>query len=176
MSDSPPDPFPFEPVPSATNRQDGWTPDRQRAFIAAFALIGMVSAAARAVGMSRKSAYALLERAGPRSSFARAWQAARSEGRARAEGTAIERAINGVEIPYFYRGEQRGVRLLRGREVGVDADVDLERSGGEPDAPTLPELLRLRERGLAHRRPLPRRIVSRTSVPPCGPAPIDSGR
>lgn len=28
MSDSPPDPFAFEPVPSASNRHDGWTPER----------------------------------------------------------------------------------------------------------------------------------------------------
>jgi hypothetical protein len=112
MSDTPVDPLPFEPVPSASNRHDGWTPERQRGFIAALEQIGMVSAAARSVGMSRKSAYALLKRAGPESSFARAWREAQAAGRAIALSTAIERAIHGVEIPYFYRGIQRGTRRV----------------------------------------------------------------
>jgi hypothetical protein len=113
MSDSPSDdPLNFAPVPSASRRHDGWTAERQRAFIAALAEIGMVSAAARAVGMSRKSAYALLERAGPESGLARAWAAARDEGRDNANDTAIGRAIYGVEVPYFYRGIQRGTRRV----------------------------------------------------------------
>jgi len=112
MSDSAPVPFDFEPVPSASTRRDGWTPERQRAFIAALARIGTVSAAARAVGMSRKSAYALLGRAGPESSFAHAWGDAQAAGRANVFATAVDRAIDGVEIPYFYRGVQCGVRRV----------------------------------------------------------------
>jgi hypothetical protein len=112
MSDAPADPLAFEPVPSASNRHDGWTPERQRGFIAALAQIGMVAAAARSVGMSRKSAYALLKRAGPDGGFARAWRDAQAAGRASALSTAIERAIHGVEIPYFYRGIQRGTRRV----------------------------------------------------------------
>lgn len=112
MRESASDPFAFEPVPSASNRHDGWTPERQRGFIAALAEIGMVAAAARSVGMSRKSAYALLGRAGADSSFARAWREAQSEGRSNAWSTAVDRAINGVEVPYFYRGVQRGMRRV----------------------------------------------------------------
>jgi hypothetical protein len=115
MPDSPPDPpgdFPFDPVPSASRRHDGWTPERQRAFIAALARIGMVAAAARAAGMSRKSAYALRDRAGPASSFARAWDEAQRAGRANVWVTSVERAIDGVEVPYFYRGRQCGVRRV----------------------------------------------------------------
>jgi len=74
MSDSPVNLFAFEPIPSASNRHDGWTPERQRGFIHALSRIGMVSAAARAVGMSRNAAYALLKRAGPESGFACAWR------------------------------------------------------------------------------------------------------
>jgi hypothetical protein len=73
MSDSAPAPdysLAFDPAPSASRRHDGWTPERQRRFIAALQEIGMVSAAAASVGMSRKSAYSLLKRAGPDSSFA----------------------------------------------------------------------------------------------------------
>jgi hypothetical protein len=44
MSDSLPpdedDPYVFTPVPSASNRSDGWTPDRQRLFIKALASHG----------------------------------------------------------------------------------------------------------------------------------------
>jgi hypothetical protein len=111
MTDSP-DPLAFEPIPSASSRHDGWTAERQRGFIDALATIGMVSAAARAVGMSRKSAYALRDRAGPESGFACAWRAALAEGKDMARATAVDRAINGVEVPYFYRGTQRGVRRV----------------------------------------------------------------
>jgi len=109
MSDSP-DPFVFDPVPSASRRHDGWTPDRQRGFIRELARIGVVSAAARAVGMSPKSAYALLKRAGPDSGFARAWTGALGEGRAGGVDTAIDRAINGVATPVFYGGRRIGER------------------------------------------------------------------
>ena len=112
MSDSPPDRFPFEPVPSASNRRDGWTPERQRAFIRALSRIGLVSAAAADVGMSRKSAYKLLDRAGAGSSFAQAWEKARQYGRTIACSTSIARAIEGVEVPYFYRGVQCGTRRV----------------------------------------------------------------
>jgi hypothetical protein len=99
-------------VPSASRRHDGWTPERQRLFIDALRQIGMISAAAEATGMSRKSAYALLERAGPESSFARAWREAQAEGREGAGFALIQRAIHGVEVPYFFRGIQCGTRRV----------------------------------------------------------------
>ena len=37
----------FEPVPRKTRRHDGWTPERQKAFIAALADTGSVKRAAR---------------------------------------------------------------------------------------------------------------------------------
>jgi hypothetical protein len=112
MSDSPTDPLAFEPVPSASSRHDGWTPERQRGFIAALAMVGIVAWAAEAVGMSRKSAYELLRRAGADSGFARAWREARAMGRVKATFTAVDRALNGVEVPYFYGGLQRGTRRV----------------------------------------------------------------
>ena len=111
-AEPPYDPFAFEPVPSASNRRDGWTPERQRVFIAVLRRIGVVSYAAEAAGMSRKSAYKLLERAGPESGFARAWSEAQAAGETNAYFTAIDRAIEGVEVPYFYRGIQRGTRRI----------------------------------------------------------------
>jgi hypothetical protein len=61
----------FTPVPGRA-RRDGWTEERQRAFIAALDGTGCVGRAAAAVGMSRKSAYRLRRRKGAES-FAAAW-------------------------------------------------------------------------------------------------------
>ena len=43
-------------------RHDGWTPARQHHFIAMLAATKSITAACRAVGMSRESAYALRDR------------------------------------------------------------------------------------------------------------------
>ncbi|RHW16321.1 hypothetical protein D1610_15875 [Sphingomonas gilva] len=114
MTDSPApdaatDPLAFAPVKTAA-RHDGWTPARQRDFIAQLARIGVVGAAAKAVGMSAKSAYALRKRAGEGSGFAAAWAGALDIGRARALSLAIDRALNGEATPVFYRGRQIGER------------------------------------------------------------------
>jgi hypothetical protein len=101
----------FAPVPSATNRHDGWTPERQRLFIRNLARIGVVSAAARAVGMSPKSAYALLRRAGDDSGFAFAWRKALRASRTTVLCAAVDRALNGVETPVFVRGRRVATRV-----------------------------------------------------------------
>jgi hypothetical protein len=65
---------PFTPVPRQY-RRNGWTPERQAAFIAALADTGCVAKAARRVGMARTRCYAL--RRGPAAeSFRAAWDAA----------------------------------------------------------------------------------------------------
>jgi hypothetical protein len=61
----------FTPVPVRA-RRDGWTAERQHAFIAALARTGCVGRAALEVGMSRESAYRLRRRRGAES-FAAAW-------------------------------------------------------------------------------------------------------
>jgi hypothetical protein len=93
----------FAPVVTASNRHDGWTPDRQRRFIAAMALSGSVAGAAKAVGMSGVSAYNLRKRPGAES-FAAAWDNALTQGRDRAFEIAVDRAVNGVTTPRYYRG------------------------------------------------------------------------
>ncbi|MBV9932023.1 MAG: hypothetical protein JO013_13910 [Alphaproteobacteria bacterium] len=131
MRDSPPDdPFAFEPVPSASNRHDGWTPERQRLFIAALRRVGIVAWAAEAAGMSRKSAYALLKRAGPDSGFARAWAEAQAEGQTGVLFTTIERAMKGVEQPYFYGGLQRGTRRVYDDRLLLAAFRTIQRMQG----------------------------------------------
>ncbi len=61
----------------------GWTTRRAALFIGALADFGMVSPAARSVGMSRQSAYALRARLGEGSRFAQWWDEALQEGTAR---------------------------------------------------------------------------------------------
>ena len=66
--------FPFTPAPVRA-RHDGWTVERQYAFIEALAETGIVEEAARRVGMSDTSAYNLRRRpCGVH--FRRAWEAA----------------------------------------------------------------------------------------------------
>ena len=60
-----------------------WTTYKARVFLGALADLGRVGEAARAVGMSRQSAYRLRERLGERGVFARAWDRAQAEGRAK---------------------------------------------------------------------------------------------
>lgn len=100
------DPLAFDPVPVRA-RHDGWTPERQRRFIQLLAHTGVVAAAARAVGKSANAAYQLRERDGA-ASFAAAWDIAQRMAGDRAFGQAMDRAINGVEVPRFYRGRQVG--------------------------------------------------------------------
>jgi len=102
------DPLIFAPVPGRA-RHDGWTPDRQRAFIHALGRSGLVGAAAREVGMTARSAYRLRDRAGA-DGFRAAWDAALDQGHTMACSTAIERAIEGEVVPIFRRGLQVGER------------------------------------------------------------------
>ena len=63
------------PPPAARVRRDGWTADRQMAFIRVLFAGGSVTRAAAAAGMSRESAYRLRARPG-HAAFARAWDCA----------------------------------------------------------------------------------------------------
>jgi hypothetical protein len=69
-----PDLLEFEPVPRRA-RANGWTPEHQRAFIAALAITGSPRQAARHVGRAQFGAEQLRTARGGRS-FAAAWQAA----------------------------------------------------------------------------------------------------
>lgn len=100
------DDIPFEPV-RLRPRYDGWTAERQYDFIQALADTGCVDEACRRVGMSDTSAYALRSR--PHGlSFRRAWDEALDCAIHRVEQRAIDRSVNGVARPVFYRGEQVG--------------------------------------------------------------------
>ena len=106
MTDSPP----FTPVP-VTHRRDGWTPERQRAFIDALSQCGEVATAARAAGMSPKSAYALRKRPGS-DSFAAAWDEAVRAIHADLASIAYDKAVNGTVEPVFRGRRQIGAKRV----------------------------------------------------------------
>ena len=110
----------------------GWTAERQRAFIAALARTGVVSAAARSVGMSPSSAYQLratvrrrtnnlvdtpmspelAESLGPGYvySFAAAWDLALGHGLSLQIEGALPVVLEGDEVPVIHRGAIIGWR------------------------------------------------------------------
>jgi hypothetical protein len=97
---------PFDPVP-LRSRHDGWTVDKQYAFIQALAETGIVEEACRRVGMSRTSADKLRSRPSG-AHFRRAWQTALDYALYRVEENAHRRSREGVPRPIFYKGEQVG--------------------------------------------------------------------
>lgn len=99
--------FPFDSVP-LRSRRDGWTPERQLAFIALVAKGLRPGRAAARLGMRRQGAYALRARAGAES-FAAAWDAAavvatRRRIADRAGRGLYARAIAGVPVHIPHRG------------------------------------------------------------------------
>ena len=90
---------PFEPVPS--RKSVGWSADRQRTFIQALAETGSVHLAARATGLSARSAYSLRVRS---QSFARAWDMAQQLAVGRLSALAFDRAIHGRTEQVYANG------------------------------------------------------------------------
>ena len=107
MRSKPPIPA-FTPAPSR-RREDGWTAERQVAFVEALAATANVQAACKAVGMSASSAYELRARPGA-TSFREAWQIALDYAVHRLGEAALDRALNGTAQPVFFQGEQIGER------------------------------------------------------------------
>src|SRR3546814_20867589 len=78
-----------------------------RAFLAALAGTASVTDAARAVGMSRQSAYQLRARL-VGTPFDIAWEVALEHGLQKLAHAALERAIHGVARPHSFQGEKVG--------------------------------------------------------------------
>jgi len=118
----------FAPVPRRY-RHDGWTPERQRAFIEALADTGCVTRAAGMVNMAQANCYTLRRAAGAEG-FRRAWDAALDFGLKRLKDIAFERAIEGQLVPVFVAGKLMGFRRKRNdallmfclRHYGQDAN------------------------------------------------------
>lgn len=126
--DAPPIPE-FAPVPRKYDRHDGWTKERQMAFIGALADTGCVRRAASMVNMAQTNCYTL-RRAPGAEGFRKAWDAALDCGLQRLKDIAFERAIEGELIPVFSGGKLVGHRRKRNdallmfclRHYGKDAN------------------------------------------------------
>ena len=121
-------PITFNPVPRIRKRRNGWKPETQADFIEALSRCGCVSRAAKAVGMTARSAYRLLDADGA-DSFAAAWDQAIARGIERIREEALDRSLNGAWVPVFRRGklvrmehrinDRLAIALLSGRESSV---------------------------------------------------------
>jgi hypothetical protein len=125
------EPIDFTPVSRQRKRRNGWTEEAQRAFIAALEQCGCVTRSARAVGMSPRSAYRLLEAEGA-DSFAEAWDQAIARGVERVRDDAMLRALHGSWVPVVRRGrvvriefrhnDRLAIGILSGRNGGSVAE------------------------------------------------------
>ena len=120
----------FAPVPQQRRRRVGWDEQRQQVFVALLARVPSVGRAAKAVGMTARSAYKLLDKPGA-DEFARAWDQALSHGMDRLRGGSFERAMTGGDfVPVYRRGklvriehrpnDRLAIALLSGRTKDVD--------------------------------------------------------
>ena len=110
----------FHPVP-LRERCDGWSEGRQCVFLAHLYVTGSVTAAARAAGLTRASAYRLRARADA-ASFAYAWDKVltppgtgrcdppRPDFRKVTNSALIRRAETGLIQPVIYRGRMTAIR------------------------------------------------------------------
>lgn len=96
----------FEPV-NLRYRHDGLTPARQVAVVQALAECGCVREACARVGVSAEAVYRLRRRPDAQS-FRCAMDLALDGAVERIEDGAFSRAVNGTEIPHYYRGELVG--------------------------------------------------------------------
>jgi hypothetical protein len=142
MNDSPPPAAPrrapaapdFTPVPVRA-RKDGWTPHRQRRFIAELHRTRSISKAARVVGMRRETAYRLRERPGSES-FAAAWDAAFAfrPGPAPTNFSQLwYRAVFGKTKPIIRGGKQVGTLHRHDNEAPLKLYDRMERNAHNYD-------------------------------------------
>ncbi|MGB3470251.1 MAG: hypothetical protein WBA51_05465 [Erythrobacter sp.] len=97
----------LEAVSLTATRRDGWTAERQTAFLRMLAATQSVAQAAKSVGMSRQSAYKLRARLDD-APFGAGWRMAMKGGRGALLEAALDRAINGIEVPHYWQGELVG--------------------------------------------------------------------
>lgn len=123
----------FRPA-ARRKRHDGWTAERQRAFIDALAETGCVSEAAKEVGMSRRSAYAL-RKTDAGYAFRFAWDTALDHAAQVMADNATARAVNGYTVTKLYQGEvvHEEVRFNETMVMRLLASRDPYRFGRNPD-------------------------------------------
>jgi len=120
----------FTPVPSRA-RHDGWSADDQRQFIARLARGYAVDEAARSLGHTRQSVYALRGRKGAEE-FAAAWIWAQRIGRdsyeaRRCRPTPDFSPFESILVPRFYRGRLVGFVQRQDHMAALRALAELDR-------------------------------------------------
>jgi hypothetical protein len=124
----------FCPVPLRT-RRDGWTARRQADFLGKLAETGSVAGACEAVGMSRKSAYALRARPAAES-FAAAWDAALGLPVRKVTVTNLSYlAHHGWLRPIMFRGRYCGISQTPDNSALLRLLARLERTAPRNDEP-----------------------------------------
>jgi hypothetical protein len=93
--------------PIHVKKGDRWDRPKMTDFLRQLAATHSVSAAAKSVGMSRVSAYRLRNRLKGQP-FDIAWEAAFRQGYDNLAHAALDRAVNGVEVPHYCNGELVG--------------------------------------------------------------------
>lgn len=94
-------------LPACVPPGDRWTKRKMADFLRALGATHSVAAAARSVGMSRQSAYKLRARL-KGAPFDIAWETAFQHTYDALAQVALERALHGVEVPHYHRGELVG--------------------------------------------------------------------
>lgn len=114
----------FTPVPRAVERVNGWTPDRQRGFIAALAATGSRRRAAHALGMSAYGVVNLQRSAGAESfnaAYDRALAIAKAHGSLRLASEVADVAARNAVLkppPSKLRDWKARVSSVRGTDEG----------------------------------------------------------
>jgi hypothetical protein len=108
---------PARPVPYV-RRGDRWNKPKMAEFLRQLAATHSVTAAARAVGMSRRSAYKLRTRLKGQP-FDIAWEAAFRHGCDELAHTALELALEGEVVRHYYQGELKGTYRKRNPQLIV---------------------------------------------------------
>lgn len=139
-------------LPDPSTFQQPFTPDRQERFLEQLSLSGNVRLACRAVSIAPNTAYRWRQSS---AEFADGWDRALVSARAAVEQVLADRALNGIEEPVFYHGEEiarrrrYSDRLLLAHLARLDALAErIEHQDevhhaevmreGEPDAHALP--------------------------------------
>ena len=122
-------PAPAEPRPYVA-RGDRWTKWKMAEFLRQLAATHSVTAAARAVGMSRTSAHKLRTRLKGQP-FDIAWEAAFRHGYDDLAHSALELALEGEEVPHYHRGELVGTHRKRNPQLMV-ALLRMRNQAGAP--------------------------------------------
>jgi hypothetical protein len=97
-------------------RVDGWTGWRRTLFLEKLEEHGSILAAARAVGMSRRSVYRLIPRA---PAFAAAFESAMSRVTTTLADTLFDRAIHGHQVPVLHGGDVVATRTIHHDMLGL---------------------------------------------------------